>query len=115
MCLRNFEITLDDYGKVQMKQTPAAVGNASIFQDALHLFPTAAAVAEYNDEQLWTNSQPVARIESIYSDPGASKMPASNVGGLGLLVFLACKARVMLTANQWVQDQVGLSCSVLFI
>ncbi len=43
MRLRNGEITLDDW-KVLMKQTPAAVGNASTFQEALHLFPTAAAV-----------------------------------------------------------------------
>ncbi len=105
MRLRNGEITLDDW-KVLMKQTPAAVGNASTFQEALHLFPTAAAVAEYNVEKLRTNSQPVARIEAIHSGPRASRIPASDAGGLEPVIFLACKARVMLTANLWVQ--VGL-------
>ncbi len=105
MRLRNGEITLDDW-KVLMKQTPAAVGNASTFQEALHLFPTAAAVAEYNVEKLRTNSQPVARIEAIHSGPRASRIPASDAGELEPVIFLACKARVMLTANLWVQ--VGL-------
>lgn len=105
MRLRNGETTLDDW-KVLMKQTPAAVENAGIFKDALHLFPTAAAVAEYNAEKLKKNSQPVARIEAIHSGPGASRIPASDAGGLEPVIYLACKARVMLTANLWVQ--VGL-------
>ncbi len=69
----------------------------------LHLFPTAAAVAEYNVEKFRTNSQPVARIEAIHSGPRASRIPASDAGGLEPVIFLACKARVMLTANLWVQ------------
>ncbi len=105
MRLRNGEITLDNW-KVLMKQTPAAVGNASTFQEALHLFPTAAAVAEYNVEKLQTNSQPVARIEAIHTDPRASRITASDAGGLEPVIVSACKARVMLTANLWVQ--VGL-------
>ena len=112
MRLRNGEITLDDW-KVLMKQTPAAVEKASIFQDALHLFPTVAAVAEYNVEKLRTNSQPVARIEAICSGPGASRIPTSDAGELQPAIFLACKAHVMLTANLWVQ--VGLVNGVVLL
>ena len=82
------------------------VKNASTFKHALYLFPTAAMVADYNATKLRANTQPVAAIEAIHSGPRASKIPASDAGGLEPIVYLAHGARVMLTANLWVQ--VGL-------
>ena len=75
------------------------VKNASTFKHALHLFPTAAMVADYNTTKLRDNTQPVAAIEAIHSGPHASKIPASDAGGLEPIIYLAHGARVMLTAN----------------
>ena len=64
-----------------MRLTPAMVKNASTFEHALHLFPT-AMVANYNATKLRANAQVVAAIEAIHFGPRASKIPASDAGGL---------------------------------
>ena len=97
--------TVDDW-KVLMEQTPVQVEDASQFDDALRLFSTSMTVAEYNTAKLRANAKPVAAIEAIHSGPGASNTSADDAGGLESTVHLAQGARVMLTANIWVE--VGL-------
>ena len=71
MRLRNGELTVHDW-KHLMRRTPAEVGDTSMFDDALHLFPTTMSVAEYNVAKLHGNGQPVAGIKAVHSGPGAS-------------------------------------------
>ena len=86
-----------------MKQTLAETEDPSSFNDALRLFPSTGAVSEYNVAKLHANGQPVAMIKAVHSGPGASKVSADDAGGLEPIVCLAQGARVMLTANLWVQ------------
>ena len=67
--------------------------------------------------QLYSNGQPVAGIKAVHSGPGASKSSADDAGGLEPLVCLAHGARVMLTANLWVQAGPvnGAMCTVVAI
>ena len=60
-------------------------------------------MSEYNVAKLHANGQPVAMIKAVHSGPGASKVSADDAGGLEPMVCLAQGARVMLTANLWVQ------------
>ena len=86
-----------------MEQTLAKAEDPSSFNDALRLFPSTAAVSEYNVAKLHANGQPVAMIKAVHSGPGASKVSTDDAGGLEPIVCLAQGARVMLTANLWVQ------------
>ena len=98
MRLRNGELTVDDW-KVLMKRTPAMVKNVTTFEHALHLFPAAAMVADYNTTKLRANTQPVAAIEAIHSGPSASKIPASDAGGLEPIVYLTHGANLWALVN----------------
>ena len=60
-------------------------------------------MSEYNVAKLHANGQPVAMMKAVHSGPGASKVFADDAGGLEPIVCLAQGARVMLTANLWVQ------------
>ena len=102
MRLRNGELSIEDW-KHLIKQTLAEAEDPSSFNDALRLFPSTAAVSEYNVAKLHANGQPVAMIKAVHSGPGASKVSADDAGGLEPIVCLAQGARVMLTANLWVQ------------
>ena len=86
-----------------MKQTLAETADPSSFNNALRLFPSTAAVSEYNVAKVHGNGQPVAMIKAVHSGPGASKVSADDAGGLEPIMCLAHGARVMLTANLWVQ------------
>jgi len=101
MRLRNGQSTIDDW-KNLMQQTLTNVRDTSVFDNALHLFPTAMAVAEFNVTKLHSNGEPVAIMNAVHSGPGASKASAEDAGGLESVVCLAHGARVMLTANLWV-------------
>ena len=102
MRLRNGELSVEDW-KHLVKQTLAEAEDPSSFNDALCLFSSTAAVSEYNVAKLHANGQPVAMIKAVHSGPGASKVSADDAGGLEPIVCLAQGARVMLTANLWVQ------------
>ena len=102
MRLRNGELSVEDW-KHLMKQTLAETEDPSSFDDALHLFPSTAAVSEYNVAKLHANGEPVAMIKAVHSGPGASKVSADDAGGLEPIMCLARGARVMVTANLWVQ------------
>ena len=86
-----------------MTQTAVNVRDTSSFENALHLFPTSMAVAEFNIlAKIHSNGEPVAIIKAVHSGPSTSKATAEDAGGLESVVCLAHGAHVMLTANLWV-------------
>ena len=76
--LRNTEMTLVDWS-LMMKQTPGEVGDLIPFKDALHLYPTAQAVAEHNFDKLHVSGQPIAMVKAIYTCPAAAKTSTDYV------------------------------------
>ena len=103
--LRNAHSTLEDW-RCLMKRTPCEVVNVADFDDALHLYPTTEAVAEYNIGKLRSSGQPVALIKAVHTGPGAGSAAVDDAGGLEPVVCIAHGARIMLSANLWVE--VGL-------
>ena len=59
-------------------------------------------MVEHNVSRLRANNHPVPTIKAIHSGPNAAKASSEDAGGLELIICLACEARVMLTANLWV-------------
>ena len=103
--LRDAQLTESDW-KQLMKQTPAQVQDVAPFSTALHLHPTVEALVEHNVARLHGSGQPIATIKAIHTGPNAAKASSEDTDGLEPIIFLACGARVMLTANLWVD--VGL-------
>ena len=103
--LRNAESTIDDWRHL-MRQTPAEVEDIAPFTGALHLYTTTEAVAEHNTCKLRASDYPVATIKAFNSGADTCKASADDAGGLEPIVCIAHAARVMLTANLWVE--VGL-------
>lgn len=99
--LRNCEVTEADW-RTLMTRTPAEVSDASTFDNAVHLFPTIEAVVEYNTNKLHACGQPVATIKAVHTGPNASKASSDDAGGLQPVLCIARGARVMLSANLWV-------------
>lgn len=99
--LRDARLTYDDWQQL-MKQTPARLLNLAPFTTALHLHPTIEAVVEHNVSRLRASGQPIATIKAIHIGPNASKASSEDAGGLEPIICLAHGARVMLTANLWV-------------
>ena len=99
--LRNCEVTEADW-RILMTRTPAQVSDESSFDDAVHLFPTIEAVVEHNVSKLYACGQPVATIKAVHTGPNASKASSDDAGGLQPVLCLAKGARVMLSANLWV-------------
>ena len=89
-----------------MTRTADEVGDIRPFNTALHLYPTIEAVAEHNVAKLCASGHPVAVLRAVHTGPGASKASTDDAGGLEPVVFIAHGARVMLSANLWVE--VGL-------
>ncbi len=103
--LRDGNVTVGDWEHL-MTRTPAKVADSAAFNMALHLYPTVEAAAEYNISKLCANGQPVATINAVHTGRNAAKASTDDAGGLEPVVCLAHGARVMLTANLWVD--VGL-------
>ena len=103
--LRNAELTVDDW-KYLMTRTTGEVGDTKSFDDALRLYPTIEAVAEHNVAKLRASGQPIAVLSAVHTGPGASKATSDDAGGLEPVICIAHGARVMLSANLWVE--VGL-------
>ena len=99
--LRNGQVTIDDW-KQLMKQTCVEVSDLAPFVNALQLRPTVEAVVEHNVARLRASAHPVATIKAVHSGPSAAKASSEDAGGLEAIICLACGARVMLTANLWV-------------
>ena len=99
--LRDAQLTVSDWEEL-MKQTPAKVEDLEPFTHALHLHPTIEAVVEHNVSRLRASGHPVATIKAIHSGPNAAKASSEDAGGLEPIICLSCEARVMLTANLWV-------------
>ena len=90
-----------------MKQTPAQIQDLEQFRNALHLYPTIVAVAEYNVTKLHANGQPIAAVKAIHTGLNASKASPDDAAGLKPTICTAHGAQVMLTANLW--TEVGLA------
>ena len=103
--LRNAELTVEVW-KYLMTQTTGEVGDTKSFDDALRLHPTIEAVAEQNVAKLRASDQPIAVLRAVHTGPGASKATSDDAGGLEPVICIAHGARVMLSANLWVE--VGL-------
>ena len=103
--LRNAELTVEDWKHLMMR-TAGEVGDIRPFDNALHLYPTIEAVAEHNVAKLCASGHPVAVLRAAHTGPGASKASTDDAGGLEPVVYIAHGARVMLSANLWVE--VGL-------
>ena len=99
--LRDARLTISDWEQL-MKQTPAEVTDLAPFTNALHLHPTIEAVVEHNVARLRASGHPVATIKAVHAGPNASKASSEDAGGLESIICLACHARIMLTANLWV-------------
>jgi len=100
--LRNAQVTTDDW-RLLMTQTPANIHDRTPFDTALYLHPTIEAVVEHNVTRLQHNGQPIARIKAVHTGPNAAKASVDDAGGLEPILCLAEGARVMLTANLWVE------------
>ena len=103
--LRNAELTVEDW-KYLMTRTAGEVGDTKSFDEALRLYPTIEAVAEHNVAKLRASGQPIAVLRAVHTGPGASKATLDDAGGLEPVICIAHGARVMLSANLWVE--VGL-------
>ena len=103
--LRNAELTVEDW-KYLMTRTTGEVGDTKSFDHALRLYPTIEAVAEHNVAKLRASGQPIAVLSAVHTGPGASKATSDDAGGLEPVICIAHGARVMLSANLWVE--VGL-------
>ena len=100
--LRNAEVTTDD-GKYLMTRTAACATNRDEFFSALHLMPTVEAVAEHNLKRLQVGGHPIALIKAVHTGPNADKASTDDASGLEPVISIAKSARVMLTANLWVE------------
>ena len=103
--LRNAELTVEDR-KYLMTRTAGEVGDTKSFDEALRLYPIIEAVAEHNVAKLRASGQPIAVLRAVHTGPGASKATLDDAGGLEPVICIAHGARVMLSANLWVE--VGL-------
>ena len=99
--VRDALLTEDDWENL-MKQTPARVPDLTPFTTALHLRPTVESVVEHNVSRLHASGQPIATIKAVHTGPNATKASSEDAGGLQPIICLAHGARVMLTANLWV-------------
>ena len=108
--LRNAELTVEDW-KYLMTRTTGEVGDTKSFDDALRLYPTIEAVAEHNVAKLRASGQPIAVLSAVHTGPGASKATSDDAGGLEPVICIAHGARVMLSADLWVE--VGLANGAL--
>lgn len=58
---------------------------------------------EHNVTKLHSSNQPVATIKAIHTGANATKASPDDAGGLDPIICIARGARVMLTANLWVE------------
>ena len=99
--MRNGSITEDDWREL-MKHTRSQLADDTQFTSALHLRPTVEAVVEHNVANLHASGQPIATINAVHTGPNASKASPDDAAGLEPVISIAHGARVMLTANLWV-------------
>ena len=99
--LRDGTVTVADW-ELLMTRCLSRISAADNFRDALHLYPTVQAVAEYNLAKLQSCGQPVAIIKAVHSGPSAEKASSDDASGLEPTISIAHGARVMLNSNLWV-------------
>ena len=104
--LRDAQVTTADWQHL-MKQTAAQMQDLVPFTTALHLHPTVEAVVEHNVTKPHANGQPIATIKAVHTGPTAAKASPDDTAGLEPAICIAYGARVMLTANLWVDVGLG--------
>ena len=104
--MRNGSSTEDDWREL-MKHTRSQLADDSHFTSALYLHPTVEAVVEHvvehNVAKPHALGQPIATINAVHTGPNASKASPDDAAGLEPVTSLAHGARMMLTANLWVE------------
>ena len=98
-------MTVEDC-KYLMTRTTGEVGDTKSFDDALRLYPTIEAITGHNVAKLRASGQPIAVLRAVHTGPGATKATSDDAGGREPVICIAHGARVMLSANLWVE--VGL-------
>ena len=104
MRMRNGQVTEDDWKLLLQRSTKNLLMDE--FNDAIRLYFEKKSVAEYNNQKLLENGQPVAKIKAKHSGHRASATTSDEAGGLEAVLFISTKAEVMLTCNLWAE--VGL-------
>ena len=100
---RTYSITQEDYNFLSTR-FPQHVPNEEkqTFKDAIHLFPTRAAVEDHNHHYLESAHIPVLRCKARHSGGKRAREAAEDqADGLEAELLLAIGARVMLTRNIW--------------
>ena len=101
--LRNGNSSYEDYAMLTDRFSGVIDENVPPFQHATRLFPTTAAVHDYNALRLLSLQAPVASFESVHNCLRAQRADANQAYGLHRYLSLSEGARVMLRQNLWVQ------------
>ena len=103
---RDGNSSLDDWNLL-LSRIPQNVENIADFEtSAVKLSFGNEKVATDNFTRLKQLGEPIVQINAYHTNPKAKQISAEDMGGLEPTVYLARKARVMLTRNLW--TRVGL-------
>ena len=89
-----------------LQRSPTEASNSTDFKDAIRIFYDTQSVAKFNYDKLCELDAPIAAINAIHSSAAAAAGKRDDARSLYPVIFLACGAQVMLTANLW--QEVGL-------
>ena len=85
-----------------LSRTPQNVNNITHFKtSAVKLSSGNEKVATDNFTRLKQLGEPIVQINAYHTNPKAKHLSAEDMGGLEPTIYLARKARVMLTRNFW--------------
>ena len=100
---RTYSITQEDYNLLSTRFAQhLSEEEKQTFHNAIHLFPTQAAVESHNHHHLESIHIPVLRCKAKHSGGRDAKRAAEDQAeGLEAELLLAVGARVMLTRNIW--------------
>ena len=99
--LRNESVTCEDWGMLASRVRSAIPTEVSRFDAALRIYPTKAAVREYNHVRLRDLRIPVLRVRASHTGRGAQEADSDQGSNLWAELDLAVGSRIMLTENIW--------------
>ena len=97
---RDGNSSLEDWNLL-LSRTPQNVNITHFEASAVKLSFGNEKVATDNFPRLKQLQEPIVKINAYHPNPKAKHLSAEDMGGLEPIVFLAKKARVMLTRNLW--------------